>query len=137
MSRRTLWVLVRFAAAFGLLAWLAAAFPIYPWLERPVGAAAHALLQQRRPEARALALEPGRERVPTYVYELRLGEQVRRIERPMHAHGFIALIFASLVLATPGLELRRLAWVVAIGAPLVFALCTLMMMSDVALWESE
>ena len=55
----------------------------------------------------------------------------------MHAHGFIALIFASLVLATPGLGVRRLALVLAIGVPLVFALCTLMLMSDVALWEAR
>lgn len=137
MSRRTLWLLLRFAAAFGLLAWLAAAFPIYSWLERPVVATANALLHQRGLESRTLALEAGGEGGPTYVYELRLGGQARRVERPIHAHGFVALIFASLVLATPGLGLRRLAWVVAIGAPLVFALCALMLMSDVALWESE
>ena len=71
------------------------------------------------------------------MYDLRLGSQHRELERPMHAHGFILLIFASLVLATPGLGPRRLARLVAIGAALVFALCTLMLMSDVVLWEAE
>jgi hypothetical protein len=136
MPRRTLLLLLRFAAAFGLLAWLAAAFPIYPQLERPVTAAANALLHQRAQESRELMLVQRDDRW-LYLYDLRLGEQRRVSEHPMHAHGFIALIFASLVLATPGLGARRLALVLAIGLPLVFALCTLMLMSDVALWESE
>ena len=136
MPRRTLLLLLRFAAAFGLLAWLASAFPIYPWLERPTAAAANLLLHQRGMESRALSLQE-RNGSWVYVYDLRLGSQQRELERPMHAHGFILLIFASLVLATPGLGPRRLAGVVAIGTGLVFALCTLMMMSDVALWEAE
>ena len=136
MPRRTLFLLLRFAAAFGLLAWLAAALPVYPWLERPVTAAANALLHQRAMESRSLMLVERNDHW-IYLYDLRLGEQRRVIEQPMHAHGFIALIFASLVLATPGLGVRRLALVLAIGTPLVFALCTLMLMSDVALWEAE
>ena len=121
MPKRTLLLLLRFAAAFGLLAWLAAAFPIYPRLERPVVAAANASLHQRALESRELMLVQRDDRW-VYLYDLRLGEQHRVLERPMHAHGFIALIFASLVLATPGLGVRRLALVLAIGVPLVFAL---------------
>ena len=136
MPRRTLLVVLRFAAAFGLLAWLAAAFPVYPWLERPTVAVANALLHQRGLESRSLRLER-RGEAWTYVYDLRVGGQARELERPIHAHGFILLIFASLALATPGLGARRLLLGVGIGALLVFALCTLMLMSDVALWEAE
>lgn len=137
MPRRPLLLLLRFAVAFGLLAWLAAAFPVYPWLERPLVAAANALLHQRAQESRSLALVQRGGDHWLYVYELRVGEQRSVVDRPMHAHGFIALIFASLVLATPWPGARRAALLVGIGAPLVFVLCTLMLMSDVALWEAE
>ena len=137
MPRRTLLLLLRFAAAFGLLAWLAAEIPVYQWLERPVVAAAGALLHQRAMESRSLALVQRGEGHWIYVYDLRLGEQRSVVDRPMHAHGFVALVFASLVLATPWPGARRAALLVGIGAPLVFALCTLMLMSDVAGWEAE
>lgn len=137
MPRRPLLLLLRFAAAFGLLAWLAAAFPVYPWLERPVVAAANTLLHQRALESRSLSLAQRGEDHWMYVYDLRLGEQRSVVDRPMHAHGFVVLIFASLVLATPWPGARRAALLVGIGAPLVFALCTLMLMSDVAQWEAE
>lgn len=137
MPRRILFLALRFAAAFGLLAWLAAAYPLYPQLERPVVAAANALLHQRAMESRSLALARRDEHRWVYVYDLRLGEQRRVIDRPMHAHGFVALIFASLVLATPWPGARRAALLVGIGAPLVFALCMLMLMSDVARWDAE
>jgi hypothetical protein len=136
MPRRTLLLLLRFAVAFGLLAWLAHAFPVYPWLERPTVAVANALLHQRAMESRSLQLVQ-RDAQWLYVYDLRLGEKRSAIEKPMHAHGFILLIFASLALATPNLGWRRMALAFGIGAALAFGLCLLMLMSDVALWESE
>ena len=135
MARRTLFLVLRFGAAFGLLAWLAAALPIYVELERPITAAANAFLRDSGGERRSLELVADDR--PHYVYEMEHGEARQTLDRPMHAHGFIALIFASLVLATPGLGLRRLAVMLAIGVPLVWALCTLMLMSDVAIWETE
>lgn len=136
MPRRTLFLLLRFAVAFGLLAWLAAVLPVYPWLEQPTVVAANALLRQDGADSRSLALVESDGRW-FYVYTLGLGDQRRQLERPLHAHGFILLILASLALATPGLGARRLPMVVASGALFGLALCTLMLMSDVARWEAE
>jgi hypothetical protein len=55
----------------------------------------------------------------------------------MHVHGFVALLFVALVLATPWLGVRRLALAASAGAVLVSTICVLMLMSDVAGWEGE
>jgi hypothetical protein len=134
MSRRAWLWLARFALIYGALAALAAVAPVYPMLERPLVFAASALLRQRPQESRALALET-RDGDAFYAYTLRLGDQGRRLERPLHAHGFVALLFAALVASTPWLGARRFAGAVAGGALLVGALMLLMLMSDVAGWE--
>jgi hypothetical protein len=59
------------------------------------------------------------------------------VQRGLHAHGFVALLFLALVLASPWLGARRLALAASTGAVLVVVLCVLMLMSDVARWEDE
>ncbi|HXZ84841.1 MAG TPA: hypothetical protein VEI82_05070, partial [Myxococcota bacterium] len=66
----------------------------------------------------------------------RLGERARRIEQPMHPHGFVAVLFAALVASTPWPGARRFAFAFAGGAGLVVLIMALMLMSDVAGWES-
>src|SRR5262249_38185080 len=136
MSRRALWLAARFALAYGALTWLAAVTPVYAELERPFTRAAAALLRQSPDETRALSFQV-HDMSGTYSYELRLGTQERRIDRGMHAHGFVALLFLALVAATPWLGVRRTAAAIAGGAGLVLAVCVLMVMSDVAGWEAE
>jgi len=136
MRSRTLLLVVRFAVVYGLLAWLAAVVPVYAQMERPLVWLANSLLRERPMEARELSFAPS-DGGGSYVYELRIGQQARRLERPMHAHGFVALLFAALVLATPWLGARRLALAASGGALLVVAICAAMLMSDVAGWEAE
>jgi len=136
MSRRALFFVARFALVYGALAWLAAVFPVYAQIERPFVAIANALLRETATETRALSLER-RDGGGTYVYELHVGELGRRVEHGMHVHGFVALLFVALVLATPWLGVRRLARAAAAGAVLVSTICVLMLMSDVAGWEGE
>jgi len=81
---------------------------VYAQLERPLVAVANGLLHETPMEARTLSFER-REDGGTYSYELRVGELGRRVERDMHAHGFVALLFVALVLGTPWLGARRLA----------------------------
>lgn len=136
MSRRALWLAARFALAYGALTWLAAVTPVYAELERPFTRIAAALLRQSPGETRELSFQV-HEMGGTYGYELRLGAQGRRLERGMHAHGFVAVLFLALVAATPWLGARRTAAAVGGGAALVLAVCVLMLMSDVAGWEAE
>jgi hypothetical protein len=136
LRSRVLLVVLRFAVVYGALSWLAAVLPVYAELERPLVAAANALLRESPAESRALSFER-RGAGGTYLYELRLGESGRRIERDMHAHGFVALLFAALVLATPRLGARHFAAAFAGGAALTAAVCLLMLMCDVAGWENE
>ncbi|MFI5316271.1 MAG: hypothetical protein ACHQ6T_11265 [Myxococcota bacterium] len=137
MPRRTLLLIARFAAVYASLAWLAAVLPVYAQMERPFVWLANECLRERPLESRSLSLERAADGVSRYVYDLRIGPQAHRIERPLHAHGFVALLFAALVLATPWLGARRLAFAAGGGAALVLAICVLMLMSDVALWEEE
>lgn len=136
MTRRALFFLARFALVYGALVWLAAALPVYAELERPFVAIANGLLRETPTETRALSFER-RGDGGAYLYELHVGEVGRRVERPMHAHGFVALLFVALVLATPWLGARRLALAACGGAALVLAISVLMLMSDVARWEDE
>ncbi|HXX48014.1 MAG TPA: hypothetical protein VEN47_07290 [Myxococcota bacterium] len=134
MSRRALFWLARFAALYGALAGLAAVLPVYRELERPLVVLANALLREHAMESRALSLER-RGDAAVYVYALRLGEQSRRIEQPLHAHGFVGLLFAALVASTPWPGARRFAGALAGGVALVGAIMLLMLMSDVESWE--
>ena len=136
MSRRVLWLAARFALAYGALTWLAAVTPVYAELERPFTRIAAALLRQSPDETRALSFQ-AHDMSGTYSYELRVGTQGRKLERGMHAHGFVALLFLALVAATPWLGARGTAACVAGGAVLVLAVCVLMLMSDVAGWDAE
>ncbi|HTO51979.1 MAG TPA: hypothetical protein VMR50_01225 [Myxococcota bacterium] len=136
MTRQVLWIAARFALVYGALTWLAAVTPVYAALERPCVRVANALLRESADETRALSLEP-RDGAAVYLYELRVGSQGRRLERGMHAHGFVELLFIALVAATPWGVTRRLGWALVSGAALVFAVCVLMLMSDVAGWEAE
>ncbi|HKC52826.1 MAG TPA: hypothetical protein VKF60_18700 [Myxococcota bacterium] len=129
-------LVVRFAVVYGLLAGLAALLPVYAQLERPLVAVANGLLHETPTETRTLSFER-KDDGGTYSYELRVGELGRRVERGMHAHGFVALLFVALVLATPWLGARRLALAACGGAALVLAISALMLMSDVARWEEE
>lgn len=133
---RVLVLLLRFAVVYGLLSWLAAVAPVYAQLERPFVVIANALLRESPPESRSLSLDQSGG-APRYLYELRVGEQGRRSERDLHAHGFVALLFIALVLATPWLGARRFGLAVAGGAALTLAVCVLMLMSDVVRWEAE
>jgi hypothetical protein len=136
MPRRTLLLVVRFAVVYGLLAWLAAVWPVYAQLERPLVAIASALLHETATETRSLSFEP-RGEGGTYSYELHVGKLGRRVGRDMHAHGFVALLFVALVLATPWLGARRFILAFSGGAALTLVICLLMLMSDVATWEQE
>lgn len=133
---RVVVLVVRFAVVYGVLSWLAVVFPVYAELERPFVAIANSLLRESPPESRALSLARSGDG-GTYLYELRVGEKGRRVERDMHAHGFVALLFIALVLATPWPGARRFALAVAGGAALTLAVCLLMLMGDVARWEEE
>jgi hypothetical protein len=134
--RGTLTLVVRFAVVYGALVWLAAVLPVYAEMERPFVAIANALLRDTATETRALSFAR-HDDGGSYSYELRVGEAGRRVEREMHAHGFVALLFIALVIATPWLGARRLALAASAGAALVLAVCVLMLMSDVARWEGE
>jgi hypothetical protein len=72
-----------------------------------------------------------------YVYDLRVGAVSRRVEQPYHKHAFVLVLFLALVLATPGLGARELASGGLAGGAIVFALCVVMLMSDVELWERD
>jgi len=136
MSRRTLLVVLRFAVVYVALAGLAAVLPVYAELERPLVRVANALLRETATERRALSFARSGDS-GTYTYSLDVGERGRRGEHPMHAHGFVALLFAALVLSTPWLGARRLALGAGGGAALVLAISLLMLMGDVARWDDE
>jgi hypothetical protein len=136
MSRPIACFVARFALIYGALAWAAAVLPVYAEMERPFVAVANALLRESPGESRALSLERDADG-GSYVYQLRVGELGRRVQRGLHAHGFVALLFLALVLASPWLGARRLALAASTGAALVVVLCVLMLMSDVARWEDE
>ncbi len=136
LRSRAAWLVLRFAVVYGALSWLAAVLPVYAELERPLVATANAFLRESPGESRALSFERSGAG-GTYLYELRVAESARRVERDMHAHGFVALLFGALVLATPWLGARRFAAAFAGGAALTGAVCLLMLMVDVAGWENE
>jgi hypothetical protein len=136
MTKRALLLVARFALVYGALSWLAAVTPIYAELERPFEWIANAFLRESPEESRKLEFET-HDLSGTYLYELRVGTKGDRLERAMHAHGFVALLFLALVAATPWLGARRLALAFASGAALVLAVCVLMLMSDVVGWEAE
>ena len=133
MSRRAVFWLVRFAAIYAALAAFAAVAPVYRELERPLAWAANLLLRQTG-GARTLSLERrGDETV--YLYELHGDDRVSRLERPLHAHGFVLLLYGALVASTPWLGARRFAAATAGGLALVGGIALLMLMSDVESWE--
>ncbi|HTO71894.1 MAG TPA: hypothetical protein VMR31_18675 [Myxococcota bacterium] len=133
MSRRAVFWLVRFAAIYAALAAFAAVAPVYRELERPLAWAANLLLRQTG-GARTLSLERrGDETV--YLYELHGDDRVSRLERPLHAHGFVLLLYGALVASTPWLGARRFAAATAGGLALVGGIALLMLMSDVASWD--
>jgi len=134
MSKQALAVLLRFAAIYAALVALCAVLPAYAWIERAVTAVAAVPLVERAQVARALSFEP-RADPPAYVYELRTGVAVREIRRAYHKHGFLLVLVVALVLATPGLDAKRAALLVAAGAAAGFLLCVLLLMSDVEAWE--
>jgi hypothetical protein len=136
MPRRALLVALRFAVVYGALTWLAAVTPVYAELERPTAAIANALLRDGAGESRALSFQT-EGMGGSYTYELRSGAQGRRLERPMHAHGFVMLLFIALAAASPWLGARRFAIAASAGALGVLLVCVLMLMGDVAHWDAE
>jgi hypothetical protein len=135
-SRRVLLLLARFALVYGVLVALCALLPVYVWIERAATVVADVPLHQRALEARSLRFEP-RADPPAYVYELRIGAAPRELRRAYHKHGFVLVLIVALVLATPGLALRRRVAMLAGGSALAFLLCVAMLMSDVEVWEHE
>ena len=134
MARHVVWTLARFAVIYGALVFMCALLPVYAWIERAATVVAAAPLAERSGESRVLRFEP-RADPPSYVYELRLADFARELQRPYHKHGFVLVLFVALALATPGLGLRRGALFLTAGAAAAFLLCVAMLMSDVELWE--
>ncbi len=136
MPRRVLVTLGRFALVYGVLVAGCAVLPVYAWIERAATVVAAAPLRERAQVARSLRFEP-RADPPAYVYELRVGAVPREMRRAYHKHGFVLVLVVALVLATPGLGLRRGALLLAGGAAAGFLLCVLMLMSDLEVWEAS
>lgn len=134
MPRRVLVMLARFALVYGVLVALCAVLPVYVWIERAATAVAAVPLRERAQVARSLYFEP-RADPPAYVYELRVGALPRELRRAYHKHGFVLVLVVALVLATPGLDARRRALLLAGAGGAAFALCVLMLMSDLEVWE--
>lgn len=136
MPRRVVLILARFALVYGVLVALCAALPVYVWIERAATAVAALPLRERALEARTLYFEP-RADPPAYVYELRVDAMPREMRRAYHRHGFVLVLVVALVLATPGLGLRRGALLLAAASAAAFALCVAMLMGDVEVWERD
>jgi exosortase/archaeosortase family protein len=136
MRRSALILLARFALIYGLLVWLCASVPVYAWIEHVATRVAAPLLREHAMQARSLRFEQ-RGDASVYVYELRVGAVERVLERPFHRHAFVLVLYLALVLATPGLRPGQLALALLGGGALVFLLCVAMLMSDLALWESD
>jgi hypothetical protein len=136
MPRRALYLVARFALVYGLFVGLCAVVPVYAWIESAATHVAAAALRQRALEARTLTLER-RGDAFVYVYDLRVGAISKTIERPFHKHAFVIVLYLALVLATPRLGARELAFAVLVGGAVVFLLCVAMLMSDLELWERE
>lgn len=134
MPRTVLILLARFALIYGALVWLCASLPVYAAIERAATRIADAALQQRAQQSRALRFEPHAS-PPAYVYRLRVGAIERELRHGYHKHGFVLVLFAALVLATPGLGPRRSAFCLAAGGMPALLLCAAMLMSDVEGWE--
>lgn len=136
MARSPLVYVARFALLYGVLVWLCATLPVYEWVESAVARVAATGLRERPMEARALAIER-RDDSPVYKYTFRVGAIAKEIERPLHKHAFVLVLYLALVLATPGLDTRdRLVGALGGGA-IVFLLCVGMLMGDIELWERE
>ena len=136
MPRTALVYVARFALVYGLLVSLCAVLPVYEWIETAVAGVAAVPLRERAMEARSFALER-REHGWVYRYDFRVGAIAKQIERPFHKHGFVLVLFAALVLATPGISARERLTFGLGGGAIVLALCVLMLMSDLELWERE
>jgi len=126
----------RFALVYGLLVWACAALPVYEWIETAVAHVAAVPLRERAMETRSLALEQ-RGHGWVYRYGFRVGALAKEIERPVHKHAFVLVLFAALVLATPALGARERLLFGLGGGAIVFLLCVAMLMSDLELWERQ
>lgn len=121
---------LRFALLYAALLGAAAIAPLYVWGERALVCAAD-LLASAGP-ARTLALDE-REAPPVYRYSV----AGRELEGPMHAHGFVVLLTAALVLATPGITERK-RWLSGSAALLAAVLLALgMLASDLRALEAQ
>jgi hypothetical protein len=87
-------------------------------------------------QARTLALERRGDSF-VYVYDVRIGAVSRTLAQPYHKHAFVLVLYLALVLATPGLGRRKLAFALLGGGTVVFLLCVGMLMSDVVRWEAD
>jgi len=92
---------VRFALVYGLLAGSPHCCPCTRSWSGHWWRSANGLLHETPMEARTLSFER-REDGGTYSYELRVGELGRRVERDMHAHGFVALLSSHSCSGRPG-----------------------------------
>ncbi len=135
-SRFALLLLARFVVVYGLLVWLCASVPVYAFIESGATRVANASLTGGAMQSRALGFE-WKGDASVYVYDLRVGAVVRKLERPYHKHAFVLVLFVALVLATPRLRARDVGVALLAGGGLVFLLCVAMLMSDVERWERE
>jgi hypothetical protein len=126
----------RFAVLYGVLVALCATLPVYEWIETAVARVAAAGLRERPLETRALEVVR-RDQAFVYVYEFRVGAIAKTIERPLHKHAFVLVLYLALALSTPKLGARDLAVGALGGGAVVFGLCVLMLMSDLELWERD
>jgi hypothetical protein len=128
MLRFGLW----YAALLAIAVWV----PLFEQLERPVVAGVDAILaRDAKPGiTRSLALVP-RESGWVYTLDLERDGVRRSIERSLHPHGYVLLLFVALVLATPALGWRVRVGALAVGAAIGLPFAAGLLLSDVVAWE--
>lgn len=128
--------MLRFGLCYAALLSISVWAPLFEQLERPVVAGVDVLLaRDAKPGiTRRLALVP-RESGWVYTLDLERDGAQRRIERSLHPHAYVLLLFVALVLATSSLAWRERIGALAVGALLGLPFAGGLLLSDVLAWE--
>lgn len=134
--KRVARLLLRFGVWYAGLLAISVWTPLFEQLERPVVAGVDAILAHDATPGptRKLALVP-RESGWVYTLELERDGVQRSVERGLHPHAYLLLLFVALLLATPALRWRVRVVGLAVGAALSLLLAAGLLLSDVATWE--
>lgn len=127
---------LRFACLYALLVFASSRIPLFPRLEEAAvfvvdlayRGGAHAGASRSLELARA-----GDDWVYRFTVETQAG--LARIQQRYHPHGYVLILFAALVLATPDIGWRSRALSLAAGGALVFGYGVGLLASDLQGWE--